>query len=187
MWAKGMPTILMHFAQFSFADASIPVNTTIAYPSMINYKCHPGYGMIDRSTNFDVQCTVQGTFVPEYIDVLEPCRPVDCGSPIAFGNCHLVQEFNMSVVYPQQTRYRCNVGYSLDERAQDGFSNTFFASPCMATGTFSLVNDPYVPVTGGAPRPLRRFRRGLGQRRQIYLFVSVRFCTPGQFLQPRSS
>ena len=50
----------------------------------------------------------------------------------------------MSVVYPQQSRYRCNVGYSLDGRAQDGFSNTFFASSCMATGTLSLVNDPCV-------------------------------------------
>ena len=159
MWVKGMPTILMHLPQFSFADASIPVSTSVAYPSVINYKCYPGNVMIDRSTNFDVQCTAQGTFVPEYSDVLKPCRPVDCGSPIAFGNSHLVQEFSVSVVYPQQTRYRCNVGYSLDERAQDGFSNTFFASPCMATGTFSLVNDPCVPVTWGVPRPLRHLRR----------------------------
>ena len=159
--------------QFSFADASILVNTTVAYPSVINYKCYPGYVMIDRSSNFDVQCTAQGTFVPEYSDVLKPCRPVDCGSPIAFGNSHLLQEFSVSVAYPQQTRYRCNVGYWLDERAQDGFSSTFFASPCMATGTFSLVNDPCVPVTWSVPRPLRRFRRGPGQRRQIYLFVSL--------------
>ena len=36
--------------QFSFADTSIPVNTTVAYPSVINYKCYPGYGMMDRST-----------------------------------------------------------------------------------------------------------------------------------------
>ena len=65
------------------------------------------------------------------------------------------------------------MGYSLDGRAQDGFSNTFFASSCLATGTLSLVNDPCVPVTWDVPRPLRRFRRGPGQRRQIYLFVSL--------------
>ena len=61
--------------------------------------------MTDRSSNFDVQCSAQRTFVLEYSGVLKPCRPVDCGSPIAFGNSHLAQEFSVSVVYPQQTRY----------------------------------------------------------------------------------
>ena len=86
--------------KFSFADASI----LVTYPSEINYTFYLGCGMMDRSSNFDVQCTVHWTFVPEYSDVFKPCRLVDCGSPVAFGNSHFVQEFSVSVVYLQQTR-----------------------------------------------------------------------------------
>lgn len=136
--------------QFSFSRTPTPANTTVSYPAVVPYECHPGYTMGDGSTHFQVKCTAQGSFFPEYNDVLKPCWPKVCGPPIVFGYAWL-QSDDALVAYPQQSLYKCKPGYSLDGRVAGEFNNTMFSSACKASGEFSLTTDPCVPVTCGFP------------------------------------
>ena len=147
-----LPVVCGKPPQISFAKRSTSVNASIVYPGVVSYECNSGYEMSDRSTEFDIWCTAQGSFTPEYSDVMKPCRPVACGSPVVYDNAHLVRNVTASIVYPQQVRYRCNVGYSLDGRAQDESNNTFFLSSCLSSGTFSPLKGPCVPVICGVLR-----------------------------------
>ena len=68
-----------------------------------------------------------------------------------YDKTHLVSNATTPVVYPQQVWYRCNVGYAIDRRFQDESSNAFFASSCVASGTFSELIDSCKPLICGVP------------------------------------
>ena len=67
---------------------------------------------------------------------------------------HFCRGATAFISYPRQVNYRCKEGFYLDGRPhnhRDEPKNTAFACVRMASGAFSVLSDPCVPVSCGLP------------------------------------
>merc|ERR550514_1194127 len=110
------------------------------------YECKTGYSL-DRTpagpTKYKKVCTASGEFTEA-----GACQSILCGPPPDFQKsdrvCDGPCDKETSIAYPEELKYHCKTGYSLNERRvkkNKVSGNDVFFSQCTAACIFSAPED----------------------------------------------
>jgi hypothetical protein len=107
------------------------------FSDIAEVTCDEGYsvdGLASGLRAFNVTCMANGRF-----SAAHQCRPIRCGpAPTSFGS-QLLTKASGDQFYPAELRYKCDHGYSIDQKPK---GVTSFTLKCSSEGDFEWTEHP---------------------------------------------